>query len=167
VGGLPGHASGVLILSSRAIGATQIDGATVARLRSFGWVRREMVPPKARRLFSLMFVPEQTPFSNMGRFRGDGNLRWRHRRRRVCSALARHRSSWRDSAMNTNIIPWRNRFNVPEVDRPVVFDFGHGPIFGAFDGIEFFSLTAPGFWDRLLINRWCYREHYMPIEKAA
>jgi hypothetical protein len=63
--------------------------------------------------------------------------------------------------MHKPIVTWLHRFDLPEVDRQIVFDFGQGPTIGNYDGNQFFSLANPGFWDRVLINKWCYLENYI------
>jgi hypothetical protein len=55
-----------------------------------------------------------------------------------------------------SVLAWRGRFERPQRDRIVLFDFGAGAVVGEFNGAHFVSAERPGEWDPVLVNKWRY-----------
>ena len=63
---------------------------------------------------------------------------------------------------------WKSYFDLPEQDRPLVFDYGMGPVTGSFCGGRFFSAHDARGIDRILVSRWRYADAVeLPLKSVA
>jgi hypothetical protein len=70
--------------------------------------------------------------------------------------------------MRTPKVIWKSYFDIPDANRPLVFDFGTGPMFGTFWRGRFFTGHDSKGIDRILVNRWRYCEaHEEPLRSVA
>ncbi len=67
--------------------------------------------------------------------------------------------------MRKPIVHWFGRFDQPDSEHLLMFDFGLGPMLGSYAAGRFQCMKDPKQnWDRVLINKWRYCE---PVEQPS